>query len=167
MLLGPQIRETARPPKRPPKRAGPYSIHDMGLPAPCPLTKRAMQMSSKTYVGVTALPRYVIRTQRRGRTYYYFRRRPFPIVRLPGELGSVLFSDAYTAALRATVLEEFTALRKHMQKRPSRRPDLPITEAVWLWANRKPITLAHATLVAQRFGVSIDEITRDREIVSE
>src|SRR5512132_2434475 len=71
---------------------------------------------SSTYVGVTALPRYVIRTQTRGRTYYYFRRRPFLNVRLPGELGSVLFTDTYTAALRATNLEEFTALRKHMQE---------------------------------------------------
>jgi hypothetical protein len=38
---------------------------------------------------------------------------------------------------------------------------------VWLWATRKPITQAQATLTAQRFGVSIEDITRDREIVSE
>jgi hypothetical protein len=124
-------------------------------------------MSRKTYVGVTALPRYVTRTQTRGRTYYYFRRRPFPIVRLPGELGSALFTDTYTAALRATNLEGFTALRKHMQEQRSRRPDSPSTQAVWLWATRKPITLGQAALVAQRFGVSIEDITRDREIVSE
>ena len=78
----------------------------------------------------------------------------------------MLFTDTYTAALRATALEEFTALRKHMQKKRSRRPDSPITEAVWLWANRKPITLEQATMVAKLFGVSVDEITRDREIVS-
>jgi hypothetical protein len=124
-------------------------------------------MSSKTYVGVTALPRYVIRTQRGGRTYYYFRRRPFPIVRLPGEPGSAFFTDTYTGALRATNLEGFTALRKHMQEQRSRRPDSPSTQAVWLWATRKPITLGQAALVAQRFGVSIEDITRDREIVSE
>ena len=76
-------------------------------------------------------------------------------------------SNTYTAALRATNLEEFTALRKHMQKRPSRRPDSPITQAVWLWATREPITVAQATLVAQRFGVSIEDIARDREIVLE
>jgi hypothetical protein len=122
-------------------------------------------MSRKTYVGVTALPRYVIRTQTRGRTFYYFRRRPFPIVRLPGELGSVLFTNTYTAALRATNLEEFTALRKHMREQRLRRPDSPIAEAVWLWATRKPITLAQAARLAQCFGVSIEDITRDREIV--
>jgi hypothetical protein len=124
-------------------------------------------MSSKTYVGVTALPRYVIRTQRGGRTYYYFRRRPFPIVRLPGEPGSAFFTDTYTGALRATNLEGFTALRKHMQEQRSRRPDSPSTQAVWLWATRKPITLGQAALVARCLGASIEDITRDREIVSE
>jgi hypothetical protein len=124
-------------------------------------------MSSKTYVGVTTSPRYVIRTQNRGRTYYYFRRRPFPIVRLPGEPGSVLFTDTYTAALRATNLEEFTALRNYMQAHRARLPDSPGTQALWLWANRKPITLEQATMLAKWFGVSVDEITRDREIVSE
>ena len=34
------------------------------------------------------------------------------------------------------------------------------------WASRKPITLEQATLVAKQFGVSIDEITHAREIVS-
>jgi hypothetical protein len=59
------------------------------------------------------------------------------------------------------------ALRKQMQKQRSRRPDSPITQAVWLWATQKPITQAQATLVAQRLGTSIEDITRDREIVSE
>jgi hypothetical protein len=142
-----------------PKRVGSSSIPDMGLPARCPLTNRAM--SSKI------LPPYVIRSQSRGRTYYYFRRKPFPIVRLPGEPGSVLFTDTYTAALRATNLEGLAALRKHMRERRSRRPDSPFAEALWLWANRKPITVEQATMVANLFGVSVDEITRDREIVSE
>ena len=87
-------------------------------------------------------------------------------MRLPGEPGSVLFTDTYTAALRATNPEGFTALRKHMQEHRSRRPDAP-TQALWLWANRKPITLEQATLVARRFGVSIEDITRNREIVPE
>src|SRR4029450_13218965 len=78
-------------------------------------------------VRVTAF-RYVVRTRNKGRTYYHFRRRPFPIVRLPGEPGSVLFTDTYTAALRATNLEGFTALRKHMQGQRSRRPDSPSTQ---------------------------------------
>jgi hypothetical protein len=124
-------------------------------------------MSSKTYVGVTALPRYVIRTQNRGRTYYYFRRRPFPIVRLPSEPGSMPFTTAYNSALKATGQEEFVALRKYMQRRRPRRPDSPITQAILIWAEQQPITLAQVTLLAQGFGVSIEDITRDREIVSE
>ena len=124
-------------------------------------------MSSKTYVGVTALPRYVIRAQTRGRTYYYFRRRPFSNVRLPGEPGSAPFIDAYAAALKATTDEEFAALRKHMQEQRPHRRASPTAEAVFLWATRAPITLAQATLVAQCFGVSIEDVTRDREIVSE
>jgi hypothetical protein len=54
-----------------------------------------------------------------------------------------------------------------MQGQRSRRPDSPSTQAVWLWATRTPITLGQAALVAQRFGVSTEDITRDREIVSE
>src|SRR4029453_3031406 len=109
-------------------------------------------MSTKTYVGVTALPRYVIRTHTRGRTYYYFRRRPFPIVRLQDEPGSVLFTNTYTAALRPTNFEEITALGKEMQKEGPRRPDSPIAQAVWFWATRKSITLAQAALVARCLG---------------
>ena len=69
-------------------------------------------MSSKTYVGVTALPRYVIRTQTRGGTYYYFRRKPFPIVRLPGGLS---WRSSSTS----------TPIRSHRGKRSS-RAELPM-----------------------------------------
>ena len=127
-------------------------------------------MSSTTYVGVTAF-RYVTRTRTKGRTYYYFRRRSFPIVRLPGEPGSVIFTTIYEAALEARTRDELTALRTHthMPKRRQRRKELhsPSTNAIMLWASRKPITLEQATMVAKLFGVSVDEITRDREIVLE
>ena len=96
-----------------------------------------------------------------------FAAEPFPIVRLPGEPGSVLFTDTYAAALRATNLEGFTALRKQMHEKRSCRFELPTTQAVWSWANRKQMTLEQATMVAKLFAVSVDEITRDREIVSE
>jgi hypothetical protein len=38
---------------------------------------------------------------------------------------------------------------------------------VWLWATQTPITLAQAALVARCLGASIEDITRDREIISE
>jgi hypothetical protein len=118
-------------------------------------------------VGVTAFC-YVVRTRSKGRTYYYFRRgRPFPLVRLPGEPGSVIFTTVYEAALKARTRDELMALRTHMPK-PRRQVLLsPSTNAIMLWASRKPITLEQATMVAQRLGVSIEDITRDREIVSE
>ncbi|MET0720952.1 MAG: hypothetical protein ABWY64_08975, partial [Tardiphaga sp.] len=94
-------------------------------------------------------------------------RRHFPIVRLPGEPGSVIFSTVYEAALEARTCDELMALRTHMPK-PRRQVLLsPSTNAIMLWASRKPITLEQATMVAQRLGVSIEDITRDREIVSE
>jgi hypothetical protein len=123
-------------------------------------------LSSTTYVGVTAF-RYVMRTRNKGRTYYYFRRRTFPIVRLPGEPGSVIFTAVYEAALEARTCDELMALRTHMPKQRQRCEELhsPSTNAIMLWASRKPITLEQATMVAKRFGVSVDEITRNREIV--
>jgi hypothetical protein len=126
-------------------------------------------MSGKTYVGVTAFPRYVFRTQPRGRTYYYFRRRPFPIVRLPGEPGSVIFTTVYEAALEARTPDELVALRTHMEKHRPRSQELysPSTNAIMRWAKRQPITLAQANMLAKGFGVSVDEIARDCEIVPE
>ena len=123
-------------------------------------------MSSKTYVGVTAF-RFVTRTRSKGRTYYYFRRRPFPIVRLPGEPGSVIFTTVYEAALEARTRDELMALRTHMPKPRCQELLSPGANAIMLWASRKPITLEQATMLAKRFDVSIEDITRDREIVPE
>src|SRR6266516_7489932 len=122
-------------------------------------------MSSTTYVGITHL-RFVFRTQDKGRTYHYFRRRPFPMVRLPGEPGSALFTTVYNAALQAKTHDEFLALRTNMQKQ---RPDnrelrSPCTEAIWGWVARR-LTLAQAAIVARRFGVAIEHIVRNCEII--
>ena len=77
------------------------------------------------------------------------------------------FTTAYNATLKATGQEEIVALRKDMLRQRPRRPDSPITQAILIWAERQPITLAQATLVAQHFGVSIEDIVRDREMASE
>jgi DNA-binding CsgD family transcriptional regulator len=114
--------------------------------------------------GSRELPRFVIRRQKKGRIYYYFRRQPFPLIRLPGEPDSPLFTTAYKAALQASTPEEFSALRAGMQTQ-TQRPDGPLTEAVMAWAERQPITRAQAMLIAERFGVSVEHITRDREIL--
>jgi len=124
-------------------------------------------MPNTTYVGVTRL-RYVQCTHDKGRPYYYFRRRRFPIVRLPGEPGSELFMTVYNSALAATSLEQFTALRSNMEQQRPRDVELsPLATAIMAWAERKPITLSQASMVAKRFGVDIEEIVRGREIVDQ
>jgi hypothetical protein len=123
-------------------------------------------MSNTTYSGVTRL-RYVTCTHDRGRPYYYFRRRDFPIVRLPGEPGSELFMTAYSSALAATSPEQFTALRSNMEQHQSQKGLSPVATAIMAWAEKKPITLAQATMLAKRFGVAIEEIVRGREVVDQ
>ena len=124
-------------------------------------------MQNTTYVGVTRL-RYVQCTHDRGRPYYYFRRRRFPIVRLPGEPGSELFMTVYDSALAATSREQFTALRSNMeQHRPQDVKLSPLATAIMAWAEQGPITLSRATMLAKRFGVAIEEIVRGREVVDQ
>jgi hypothetical protein len=99
-----------------------------------------------------SLPRFVTCIQKKGRTYYYFRRRPFPCIRLPEEPASPLFTTAYNAALQASTREEFIALRAGMQ---TRKPDNPAARAL--------IARAEAMLLAGRFGVAAEkEATKPR-----
>ena len=121
-------------------------------------------MANTTYVGVTRL-RYVQCTHEKGRAYYYFRRRQFPIVRLPGEPGSELFMTVYNSALAATSPEQFAGLRSNMQQQRPKIAVSPLATTIMAWAEKKPITLAQATMLAKRFGVAIDEIVRGREVV--
>ena len=121
-------------------------------------------MVDVAYVGVTRL-RYVQRTKEKGRTYYYFRRRPFPIVRLPGKPGSALFTTVYKSALEASTCEQFAALRSNTTQPRPRRPDSPQTTAILKWANREPITFAQASMLAKFFGVSIEHVVRGRQVV--
>jgi len=114
-------------------------------------------------------PRFVKRIRNRhGRTYYYFRRPPFPYIRLPGEPPSPLFTTAYNAALQASTREEFIALRAGMQTQTQTRDrplSTPFTKAVMAWAGGRPITRAQAMLIAARFGVSVEYITPNHEIL--
>src|SRR5215467_7335047 len=106
----------------------------------CVVCRGGRPMQNTTYVGVTRL-RYVQCTYDRGRPYYYFRRRRFPIVRLPGEPGSELFMTVYNSALAATSREQFTALRSNMEQHRSQEVALsPLGTAIMAWAEREPIT---------------------------
>jgi hypothetical protein len=121
-------------------------------------------MSNTRYSGVTRL-RYVQCTYDKGKSYYYFRRRPFPIVRLPGKPGSELFMTVYNSALTATSREQFTALRSNMEQQRQKIALSPLATTIMAWAERKPITLAQATMLAERFGVAIEDIVCGREVV--
>ena len=121
-------------------------------------------MADATYVGVTRL-RYVQRTKDKGQTYYYFRRRRFPLVRLPGEPGSELFTTVYKSALEASTCEQFAALRSNTTQPRPRKPDSPHTTAILKWANKEPITYLQASIIAKMFGVSIENVVRGRQVV--
>jgi len=74
----------------------------------------------------------------------------------------------YSSALAATSHEQFTALRANMEQYRPRDVELsPLATAILAWAERKPITLSQATMVAKRFGVAIEEIVRGREVVDQ
>jgi hypothetical protein len=104
-------------------------------------------------------------THEKGRQYYYFRRRHFPIVRLPGEPGSELFMTVYNSALGAISPEQLAALRSNKQQQRPKIAVSPLTTAIMAWAEKKPITLAQATMLAERFGVAIEEVVRGHEVV--
>jgi hypothetical protein len=114
--------------------------------------------------GVTRL-RYVQWTHEKGRQYCYFRRRHFPIVRLPGEPGSELFMTVYNSALAATSPEQLGALRSNMQQQRPKIAVSPLATAIMAWAEKKPITLAQATMLTKKFGVAIEEVVRGHEVV--
>jgi hypothetical protein len=69
--------------------------------------------------------------------------------------------------LQASTREELIALQAEMRTRAPDNPALraPLTEAVMAWAEGRPITRAQAMLVAGQFGVSVEHITRNREIL--
>jgi len=68
------------------------------------------------------------------------------------------------ATITATSAERLAALRSNMQQH-LRQEVSPLTTAIMTWAERKPITLSQAAMVAKRFGVAIEEIVRGREVV--
>jgi hypothetical protein len=53
------------------------------------------------------------------------------------------------------------------QQRPHNVALSPLATAILVWAEKKPITLSQATMVAKRFGIAIEEIVRGREVVDQ
>jgi hypothetical protein len=71
----------------------------------------------------------------------------------------------YNSALTATSREQFTALRSNMEQQRQKIALSPLATTIMAWAERKPITLAQATMLAERFGVAIEDIVCGREVV--
>ena len=60
--------------------------------------------------------RWVVKFTRYDRTYYYFRRRPWPEVRIPGEPGSPQFEACYQSLLAASTAAEVERIRDRTTK---------------------------------------------------
>jgi hypothetical protein len=74
----------------------------------------------------------------------------------------------YSSALAARSHEQFTALRSNMEQYRPRDVELsPLATAVMAWAEREPITLLQATMIAKLFDVATEEIVRGREVVDQ
>ena len=86
-------------------------------------------------------------------------------MRLPGEPGSAEFIAAYKAALRATSIKQFHTLRERMQRQREHRKMSLTAKAILIWAERRPITLEQANLVARTLGCNVTDILRGRKIV--
>ena len=67
--------------------------------------------------------RWVIKFTNRDRTYYYFRRRPWPIARIRGEPGSPEFEACYQSLLAASTAAEVERIRHRTTKKQRQRHD--------------------------------------------
>ena len=88
-----------------------------------------------------ALPKFVVYFRERGRIHYYFRRKPFPYLRLSAP-DAPEFSDMYARALACKTREDMMRLRAAIGMGPPRhlRPRNEGGEAIIAWAERRPLT---------------------------
>ena len=70
--------------------------------------------------------RWVVKVTRYDRTYYYFRRKPWPEARIPGEPGSPEFETCYQSLLAASTAAETMPPKKmnFFNPRPRSESDL-------------------------------------------
>ena len=102
--------------------------------------------------------RWVIKFTNRGRTYYYFRRRPWPIARIHGEPGSPEFEACYQSLLAASTGAEVERIRDRPTKKQRKRHDYFRVDAIMAWAKKQPLTLEQAQHVHRALGIPIDEL---------
>ena len=102
--------------------------------------------------------RWVMKVIDHDRTYYYFRRGPWPEVRIPGEPGSPQFEACYQSLLAASTAAEVERIRDRTTKKLRKRHDYFGANAIMAWAKKQPLTLKQAQHVHRVLGIPLDEL---------
>ena len=84
--------------------------------------------------------RRVVKVTNHGRTYYYFRRKPWPEARIYGEPGSPEFEACYQSLLAAAEVER---IRDRTTKQRKRHDHFG-ADAIIASAEQQPLTLEQA-----------------------
>jgi hypothetical protein len=101
--------------------------------------------------------RWVVKVTDRDRTYYYFRRKPWPEVRIYGEPGSPEFEAYYQSLLAASTAAEVERIRDRTTKKQKRHDHFG-ADAIIAWAEKQPLTLEQAQHVHRALGIPLDEL---------
>ena len=103
--------------------------------------------------------RWVVKVTKHDRTYYYFRRKPWPEARIHGEPGSPEFEACYQSLLAASTAAEVERIRDRTTKQ-HKRHDYFGADAIIAWAEQQPLTLEQAQHVHRALGIPLDELLR-------
>ena len=102
--------------------------------------------------------RWVVKVTDHDRTYYYFRRKPWPEARIHGEPGSPEFEACYQSLLAASTAAEVERIRDRTTKKQRKRHDHFGADAIIAWAEKQPLTLEQAQHVHRALGIPLDEL---------
>ena len=97
--------------------------------------------------------RWVAKVTKHDRTYYYFRRKPWPEARIHGEPGSPEFEACHQSLLAASTAPEVERIRDRTTKQHKRHDHFG-ADAIIAWAEQQPLTLEQAQHV-RRGSVSL------------
>ena len=104
--------------------------------------------------------RWVIKFTNRDRTYYYFRRRPWPVARIHGEPGSPEFEARYQSLLAASTAAEVERIRDRTMKKQRKQHDYFGADAIIAWAEKQPLTPEQVQHVHRALGIPLDELLK-------
>jgi hypothetical protein len=102
--------------------------------------------------------RRVVKVTNHDRTYYYFRRKPWPVARIHGEPGSPEFEARYQSLLAASTAAEVERIHDRTMKKQLKWHDHFGADAIIAWAEKQPLTLEQAQHVRRALGIPLDEL---------